>query len=51
MAKAAVKRAKRSGESDEAGPGCAELPEAVTRMGEYFDMLSGLAEKGTASNR
>ena len=46
MAKARVKVSGRAKKRGKTGPGCPIVPKKVTRMGEYFDMLNNLVQKG-----
>jgi len=49
MAKAGVKISERARKRASVGPGCPMVPGKVTRMGEYFEMLNSLVEKGSTS--
>ena len=48
MAKAGVKVSEQARKRPDVGPGC-PIVGKVTRMGEYFDMLNELVEKGRMS--
>jgi len=49
MAKVGVKISGQTRKGGKVGPGCPIVPKKVTGMGEYFDRLNSLVEKGGTS--